>query len=722
MKIALAAIALLSFTPALCAARATFKITEEGAGFNDKTPTMPVGGNEGRTVGEQRHLALAYAFERWSAMLDSSVPIHVHVAFADLGCGPAGVVLGQAGATNYVAGIEAPGANPELLYPIALANSLVGQDLDIARPDIEVAINTAPDDVCRSRTGGFYYGFDGQAGDSNDLVEIVLHELAHGLGFASIVDDETGELADGHVDAFSAQLLDLDSSRSWSQLTAAERARSAQSPRRLAWSGAEGRRVAAEALTVDQPRVVFQPRVPEWSGMVSDASFGGGADALGVTGVVVLARGCNVSAPADPSSPWIALFTDCNPVAAAGTAAEAGASGAFLMTDGYPYPPSPVESASVATPYMMPVIVLSPGDARNVQLTLARQELTATIASDPNQRLGTDETGRPLMFSPNPVRPGSSVSHVDQSMRPNQMMEPSATPNATHDLTLTRAFLQDVGWSARCGDGVLDPSEECDEGRERNDMREPGGCRSDCLKAHCGDGVRDESEDCDDGINNSNSRKGACRKDCKRPHCGDGVLDDEEECDEGDDNDDSARDGCRKSCQLAHCGDGVVDALEQCDDGEKNADDRADACRKDCRTHRCGDGVVDHGEECDEGGRVSGACRPDCTQPVCGDGVVDEGEACDGGRGCTASCQPEATVAQTRSVEMPLLETAHASSSDAGASDAGEPVAAPSPDAGGCGCRVARGQDTGGDLAGLISVVLGAALLRTKRRRSVKVA
>lgn len=718
MKIALAALALLSFTPALCQARATFKITEEGAGFNDKTPAVPVGGNEGRTVGEQRHLALAYAFERWSAMLDSSVPIHVQVEFDDLGCGPTGVVLGQAGATQYVAGIEAPGANPEWLYPIALANSLAGEDLDIARPDIRVTLNTAPDDVCRSRTGGFYYGFDGQAGDSNDLVEIVLHELAHGLGFASIVDDETGELADGYVDAFSAQLFDLDSELSWPQLTAADRARSAQNPRKLAWSGAAGRRVAAEALNVDQPRVVFQPRVPEWSGMVSDTSFGRAANEPGVTGVVVLAQGCNISAPADPTSPWIALFKDCNPVAAAGTAATAGAAGAFLVTEGYPFPPSPVESASVATPYMMPLVVLSPADARNVQLTLARQGLTATIASVPGQRLGTDETGRPLMFSPNPVRPGSSVSHVDQSMRPNQMMEPNATPNATHDLTLTRAFLQDIGWSARCGDGMLDPTEECDEGVEGNSKLEPNGCRSNCQKAYCGDGVRDQGEDCDDGLNNSDSRTDACRKDCKRPHCGDGVQDDKEECDEGEGNDDSAQNGCRTSCRLAHCGDGVVDALEQCDDGDKNADDRADACRKDCRTYRCGDGVVDRGEQCDDGARASGTCKQDCTQPVCGDGVVDEGEACDGSRNCSASCQPE--TAPTQTVDWPVREAARASSADAGASDASEPAADPSPDAGGCGCRVTPGQNTGGDLAGLISVVLGATLLRTGRRRAAR--
>lgn len=50
-----------------------------------------------------------------------------------------------------------------------------------------------------------------------------------------------------------------------------------------------------------------------------------------------------------------------------------------------------------------------------------------------------------------------------------------------------------------CGDGVTDPSagELCDLGDENSDTA-PDGCRTNCLPARCGDGVVDQGESCDD--------------------------------------------------------------------------------------------------------------------------------------------------------------------------------------------------------------------------------
>ena len=728
--LALTACSLFALAPTLCHARATFRVTESGEGFRDNTPAPPVAGNAGTTVGEQRHLAVAYAFEQWAGLLDSTVPIDVHVEFTDLGGCDGGLVLGQAGPTSYISG-QALGADP-LLYPVALANSLAGEDLAPNQADIEVTLNTAPDDSCRSSTGGYYYGFDGNAGGAKDLVEIVLHEFAHGLGFASTVDKETGQLFDV-IDSYSAQLFDLEADRPWTQLTAAERARSIASPRRLAWMGPQARRVAASVLTYDQPTVTFEPHIAEWSGIFSDTSFGQAAAMTGVAGPVVLEQNCNVTPPAAPG-PWIALFTECDPIAAARTAAEAGASGAFLSSRLGVLPPFPEETTLVPTPFTLPLIVLSPTDARRVQATLAREPLVATIAADPSHRLGTDALGRPLMYASDPVARGSTVSHVDPSMRPNQLMEPTATPKAAHDLALARAMLQDIGWSSRCGNGTLDPTEECDDGEEGNNKLEPDGCRKDCRNAYCGDGVVDDGEDCDDGLNNSDSRSGACRMSCKRGRCGDGVVDEPEQCDEGTANDDSLRDGCRTSCRFAHCGDGVLDALEQCDDGEDNSDDRADACRRDCRSPRCGDGVVDDDEQCDgtgdcrsdctqpqcgdgivdEGEQCDGTrdCRNDCTEPKCGDGIVDEGEQCDGSDNCDESCQPTVSAATSvgseRDAAMPTDAAAIGQSTQA-------QEASPS-ESGGCGCRIALGPQRSSGVSWLL-LGLGALVLRARRRR-----
>lgn len=49
-----------------------------------------------------------------------------------------------------------------------------------------------------------------------------------------------------------------------------------------------------------------------------------------------------------------------------------------------------------------------------------------------------------------------------------------------------------------CGDGKTDPGESCDLGRDNSDV--PGAtCRADCSLARCGDRIVDGTEQCDDG-------------------------------------------------------------------------------------------------------------------------------------------------------------------------------------------------------------------------------
>jgi hypothetical protein len=62
-----------------------------------------------------------------------------------------------------------------------------------------------------------------------------------------------------------------------------------------------------------------------------------------------------------------------------------------------------------------------------------------------------------LMFTPNPVQGGSSVSHWDISATPNQLMEPTINSNLSHGVTvgdspqdLTFSLLRDIGWCAGC--------------------------------------------------------------------------------------------------------------------------------------------------------------------------------------------------------------------------------------------------------------------------------
>ena len=84
-----------------------------------------------------------------------------------------------------------------------------------------------------------------------------------------------------------------------------------------------------------------------------------------------------------------------------------------------------------------------------------------------------------------------------------------------------------------CGNGVLDPDEDCDDGPANSDT-EPDACRTDCREAQCNDGVLDpmHGEECDDGGNNG-SDPNACRVTCVLPSCGDGTQDKGEACDDG---------------------------------------------------------------------------------------------------------------------------------------------------------------------------------------------
>jgi cysteine-rich repeat protein len=79
---------------------------------------------------------------------------------------------------------------------------------------------------------------------------------------------------------------------------------------------------------------------------------------------------------------------------------------------------------------------------------------------------------------------------------------------------------------------------------------ETGSTTNDTDVGECGDGVIDPGEDCDFGDGNSDT--GQCTTNCRIADCGDGlVLDGLEECDDG--NPDNS-DGCVMGCKLAVCG------------------------------------------------------------------------------------------------------------------------------------------------------------------------
>jgi len=228
-----------------------------GVGFNDPTAATPVGGNDGTTLGEQRLNAFGYAAALWGDRLTSmaggggELEINVLAEFAPIvtnpPCGPGGGALGRAGANSIHANFSgAPLSNT--WYPAPLANALSGSDLcptagscpGLDPEEIGAEFNSDVDNDTCLGTSHWYYGFDGTpSGGDFDLVAVVVHELGHGLGFASGVNPLTGALNSGLDDTYSVNLEDHDTGKTFaaSDMNNSERASAVVSNGDLHWIG-----------------------------------------------------------------------------------------------------------------------------------------------------------------------------------------------------------------------------------------------------------------------------------------------------------------------------------------------------------------------------------------------------------------------------------------------------------------------------------------------------
>lgn len=437
-----------------------------GVGFNDPTPATPVGGNTGTTLGQQRLIAFQHAASIWGARLDSSVPIRVRAQFTSLGAG----ILGSAGPISVWR--DFPNAPlPGTWYHVALANKLAGVDLDPVSDDINANFST---------NFNFYLGLDNNHGALNDLVAVLLHEFAHGLGFSQNASLTTGALLAGFPDAYNTNLFDTHLGKYWPQMTNAERVASATRFGRVVWDGSYVTAGVPRVLSLGSPEVrVTDPAAIAGLYQFGSAGFGppvGNPDVLAPVAAAVDAvevggtstDGCSPFTNAADIAGKIALIERgfCGFAVKARNATNAGASAAIIYNQAANVnaaPPGMADDGINGAFVTIPTVSLRRADG----LAIAGQSgAIARIGVDPTVYAGADALGQARVYAPFPVVGGSSISHYDTVAFRNLLMEPAINADLTHKVKapedLTFELLRDVGWTFpdADGDGYAD-DEDC---------------------------------------------------------------------------------------------------------------------------------------------------------------------------------------------------------------------------------------------------------------------
>jgi hypothetical protein len=450
-------------------AAATITIVNADAanvGFNDPTPVAPVGGNTGTTLGQQRLNAFQAAADKWGATLTSGVVIRISARWTALSCTATSAVLGSAGATEVFRDFTgAPFSGT--WYGKAEANKLFGSDLDPLTADISANFNVNLGQA-NCLTGSFFYlGLDNNHGTNIDLVTVLTHEFAHGLGFQTYSNGSTGAQLAGYPSVWDFFLTDSSTGKIWKDMTNAERAASALNYGKLVWAGNNVTTSIPQVLQLGTPLLsVTSPASVAGNYNIGTAAFGPALSSPGVTAEIMpvvdtapnLGLACNplnaLNAAAVNGKIAVVDRGTCTFAIKAKTCQNAGAVGVIVVNNAVG---SPAPALGGADPTItIPTISLTQADGNTLKAALATRSrlhsgMFATMGLNLSVRAGANAAGQALMFAPNPYQSGSSVSHYDVSMFPNQLMEPNINGDLTHEVTppqdLTFPLLQDIGWN-----------------------------------------------------------------------------------------------------------------------------------------------------------------------------------------------------------------------------------------------------------------------------------
>lgn len=455
--LALALVAVLALAASASAANVVVLSDDPaGTGLFDNTPVAPVGGNPGTTLGQQRAFVYLFAADRWGQTLDSPVTIFVLARFRPQGCTPTSGTLGSAGSTFAVRNFpNAPALNTH--YAMALADALAGVDVLPGQFDIASTFNSnidnpAVDALCLTGRN-WYYGVDHNPGVDFDFLNVVAHEIGHGLGFANFVNEATGANLVGLPDVYSLNTFDTTTGQTWDQMTDAQRAASAVRNGKVVWNGASVT-AAAPSVLGPRPSVVALDGQAAGSHEANPAAFGAPITGGGGTTGLVRVADDGVGVPSDACEPLINAGANnlngkialidrgiCTFVVKVANAQAAGAKGVVIADNvpGGTFPGMGGADPAITIPSM--------GITFELGQELRASTPVVKLLMDASVQAGT-EGGLVRLYAPTVVALGSSISHWDTTASPNLLMEPfiTSTLRAADTFDLTPALFEDLGW------------------------------------------------------------------------------------------------------------------------------------------------------------------------------------------------------------------------------------------------------------------------------------
>jgi hypothetical protein len=283
---------------------------------------------------------------------------------------------------------------------------------------------------------------------------VVLHELAHGLGFAALVNVGPGGTgafigSGGFPDTFSRNLMDQETGKAWDAMNNAERLASATNDPDLVWKGAQ---VTADRPMFLDPAPELEINAPPGIAGVYEANLGaepdivipgGGVTADMIDGDAAVGDPC-VDVPGGAAGKIVLydLPAGCIGAVPAFLAEFGGAVGAIIANTaatGLPDISAQISNQDVTIPYI--------GATMTVGAALRANIGTANVTiSESASVLNGDNAGKLRMFAPAVFVQGSSVSHWTSEARPDLLMESVRGALEYNQVDITPSAFVDIGW------------------------------------------------------------------------------------------------------------------------------------------------------------------------------------------------------------------------------------------------------------------------------------